>query len=236
MAKKNPALLGPSRPKKGGENGPLGEKKKMGGRCAYDACPRAAFAKSHWLCAAHRRERGLVFLSDAPEAEVTAGEVLGALVFSLPETCASADHFLGRFYAATRCWRSRRPCYHVLKQHALLGRVRVRRGVTRDEMSEFASRLARFAMRGLAFLRLVDVCADRVAKFFVSWKWDAIAPLRAMSTARARLAPSSHIVLSDAVLALRAVLATDTIRSVFAHYTRLRRAPTVKFRVSPRLA
>lgn len=205
----------------------------MGGRCAYDACPRAAFAKSHWLCAAHRRERGLVFLAEgAVEGlegleEVTAGEVLGALVFSLPETCASADHFLGRFYAATRCWRSRRPCYHVLKQHALLGRVRVRRGVTRDEMSEFASRLVAFAMRGLAFLRLVDVCADRVAKFLVFWGFRTI-PM-------ACLAPSSSLVLSDAVLALRAVLITDTIGCVFAHYTRLRRAPTVPFRFSSAL-
>ena len=195
----------------------------MGGRCAYDACPRAAFAKSHWLCAAHRRERGLVFLSDGSEAEVTAGEVLGALVFSLPETCASADHFLGRFYAATRCWRSRRPCYDVLKQHALLGRVRVRRGVTRDEMAEFASRLAAFAMRGLAFLRLVDVCADRVAKFLVFWVFRGTIPMAS---------PSSSLVHSDAVLALRAVLITDTIGCVFAHYTRLRRAPTVPFRFS----
>jgi hypothetical protein len=196
----------------------------MGGRCAYDACPRAAFAKSHWLCAAHRRERGLVFLSGSAEAEATAGEVLGALVFSLPETCASADHFLGRFYAATRCWRSRRPCYHVLKQHALLGRVHVRRGVTRDEMTEFASRLSAFAMRGLAFLRLVDVCADRVAKFLVFGG-------RSDTIRVACLAPSLSLV--DAVLALRAVLITDTIRRVFAHYSRLvRRAQTVPFRFS----
>ena len=196
----------------------------MGGRCAYDACPRAAFAKSHWLCAAHRRERGLIFLSDGA-TEATAGEVLGALVFSLPETCASADHFLGRFYAATRCWRSRRPCYHVLKQHALLGRVRVRRGVTRDEMTEFASRLANFAMRGLAFLRLVDVCADRVAKFLVFWGFRRTIPI-------ACLAPSSRLVLPDAVLALRAVLSADTIGRVFAHYL-VSRAPTVTFRFSP---
>ena len=259
----------------------------MGGRCAQPGCVRAALAKSHWLCTAHRRERGLAFLADvaagtahtdetavtevvtvgaveaveavtpveavetdhvfevlveaveAVEAdetlapEVTEARVLGALVFSLPAKCSSADHFLGRFYAVTRCWRSRRPCRDVLRQHALLGKVRVRRGITRHEMTAFVTRFAAFTMAhasALGWNRLVDVCADRVAKWYTTIV--APGPIRSILHAERLLAclaprPSPYLVYSDAVRALRAVLVTDAIERVFVHYIRLiRRGPS----------
>ena len=261
----------------------------MGGRCAQPGCVRAALAKSHWLCTAHRRERGLAVLADvaagnsyadvtaveavtpveavetdhvfevhveavetdhvevhveageAVEAEaveavgaveVTEARVLGALVFSLPAKCSSADHFLGRFYAVTRCWRSRRPCRDVLRQHALLGKVRVRRGITRHEMTAFVTRFAAFTMAhasALGWNRLVDVCADRVAKWYTTIV--APGPIRSILHAERLLAclaprPSPYLVYSDAVRALLAVLPADAIERVFEQYIRLiRRGP-----------
>ena len=252
----------------------------MGGRCAQPGCVRAALAKSHWLCTAHRRERGLAFLADVaagnaypdetavtevvtveaaeavetdhvfevhveaveaveadeavepPAPEVTEGRVLGALVFSLPARCSSADHFLGRFYAVTRCWRSRRPCRDVLRQHALLGKVRVRRGITRHEMTAFVTRFGAFTMAhasALGWSRLVDVCADRVAKWYTTIV--APGPIRAILHAERLLAclaprPSPYLVYSDAVRALLAVLPADAIERVFEQYIRLiRRGP-----------
>jgi hypothetical protein len=260
------------------------KRKKMGGRCAAPGCVRAALAKSHWLCTAHRRERGRAFLADVAAAtevtavtveteeavdavpveqlfevtveaveddadadaeadaeaeavvaepvEVTEGDVLGALVFSLPAQCSSADHFLGRFYAVTRCWRSRRPCRDVLRQHALLGKVRVARGITRHEMTAFVTRFAAFTMAhasALGWNRLVDVCADRVAKWYTTIV--APGPIRAILHAERLLAclaprPSPYLVYSDAVRALLAVLPADAIERVFEHYIRLiRRGP-----------
>ena len=99
-------------------------------------------------------------------------------------------------------------------------------------MTAFVTRFAAFTMAhasALGWNRLVDVCADRVAKWYTTIV--APGPIRAILHAERLLAclaprPSPYLVYSDAVRALLAVLPADAIERVFEHYVRLiRRGP-----------
>ena len=131
-------------------------------RCADHGCTRTVGVRAHWLCRTHRRERGRAFLAHigsvgaigaigtgpvgASGRAVTETTVLGGLVFVFPARCATVDEFLGRFYAVARCWETTVPVVSVLRQHALLGKVRVVGSMSRTDVTEFVSRFAAFTV------------------------------------------------------------------------------------------
>ena len=198
--------------------------------CAEPGCTRAVGVRTHWLCRAHRRDRGRAFLASletapsAPFAAVTEATVLGSLVFSFPARCDTVDHFLGRFYAVARCWETTVPFVSVLRQHALLGKVHVVGPMMRADVTEFVSRFAAFTVshaREYGWTRLVETCADRVAQWYPSLV--APGPITAILDAERmvtclppRVRPC--LVFSDLVRALRAVLTRDAIECVFVRY------------------
>ena len=195
--------------------------------CTEPGCARTVGVRTHWLCRAHRRERGRAFLASLANKNgeaVTEGEVLGPLVFSFPARCDTVDHFLGRFYSVARCWETKVPFVSVLRQHALLGRVRVAGAMTRAEVTEFVARFASFTVshaRAYGWTRLVATCADRVADWYPSLV--AQGPITAILDAERMvkcLPPPVRpcLVLSDLVRALRAVLSRDAIECVFVRY------------------
>jgi hypothetical protein len=207
------------------------------GVCVESGCGRAVSVRAHWLCYAHRRERGRAFLarlarlSPASEgATVSEASVLGELVFSFPVSCASVDHFLGHFYAVTRCWTKKAPCRDVLKQHALLGKVRVGASMSRADVAEFVTRFAAFTVshaRAYGWTRLVDTCADRVAEWYpcllVPGPLDEIHVIERMLVCLPpRVRP--WIAFADFARALRSVLPHDSIECVFLHYIGLIRS------------
>lgn len=196
--------------------------------CVESGCGRPVVVRTHWLCYAHRRERGREFIARLAPASAgtttTESTVLGELVFSFPASCASVDHFLGHFYAVTRCWTKQAPCRDVLKQHALLGKVRVGASMSRAEVAEFAARFTTFTVshaRAYGWKRLVDTCADRVAEWYpcllVPGPLDEVLVVERMLTCLPpRVRP--WIAFADVARALRTVLPDDSIECVFLHY------------------
>lgn len=209
--------------------------------CADHGCTRTVGVRAHWLCRTHRRERGRAFLAHigavgtgsrsvgtvavgASGRAVTETTVLGELVFLFPARCATVDEFLGRFYAVARCWETTVPFVSVLRQHALLGKVRVVGSMSRADVTEFVSRFAAFTVshaRAYGWTRLVQTCADRVADWYPSLV--ASGPISAILDAERMLKclpPTARpcLVLADLVRALRPVLSRDAIECVFVRY------------------
>jgi hypothetical protein len=199
-----------------------------GATCAECALPVSA--RTHWLCRAHRRARGRAFLARVGH-DAREGSVLGELVFSFPAACASVEEFLGRFYAVARCWTTRAPWRDVLRQHALLGKVRVVGSMSREEMTELVSRFSAFTVgHALAYgwTRLVATCASRVAEWYPALVPPG--PLESVLAAEPMLAsiPAKHrpfLLFADVERALRARLARDAIECVFLAYVGLFRIP-----------
>jgi hypothetical protein len=204
-------------------------------RCADHGCARTVGVRAHWLCRTHRRERGRAFLAHigaygaygaygASGRAVTEATVLGELVFLFPARCATVDEFLGRFYAVARCWETKVPFVSVLRQHALLGKVRVVGSMSRTDITEFVSRFASFTVshaRAYGWTRLVQTCADRVADWYPSLV--ASGPISAILDAERMvkcLPPKARpcLVLADLVRALHPVLSRDAIECVFVRY------------------
>jgi hypothetical protein len=183
-------------------------------------------SREHWICFAHRRERGLGFLARAGP-ETSEGAVLGELVFTFPSTCASVEHFLGHFYAVTRCWTTTAPWRIVLKQHSLLRKLHVRESMSREEVTEFVARFSTFVIRharAYGWTRLVYTCADRVAEWYPvlvpSGPIDAIiGSERMLACLPARSRP--YIVFAEVERALRGILSHDAIECVFLQYIHL---------------
>ena len=197
-----------------------------GHRCAE--CARGA--RAHWLCYAHRRARGRAFLARVGR-HATEGQVLGDLVFSFPAACATTEHFFSHFYAVTRCWTTREPWRDVLKQHALLGKVRVAGAMSREETTALVARFAAFTVcHAVAYgwTRLVATCAARVAEWYPALVPPG--PFESVLAAERMLAciPADHrpfLLFSDLERALRARLARDAIECVFLAYIRAIRVP-----------
>ena len=196
-------------------------------KCAE--CGRPVVARTHWLCCAHRRARGREFLARLGQ-DSTEGQVLGELVFSFPAVCASVEHFLGHFYAVTRCWTIRAPWRDVLKQHSLLGKVRVFGSMSRTEVTQFVTRFSAFTVshaRAYGWTQLVATCAARVAEWY-----PALVPAgpRDSVLCAARMGAGlpacqrPFFVFSDVERALRA-LPRDAIECVFLRYIELIRNP-----------
>ena len=202
---------------------------RSGSKC--QECARRVVA--HWLCYAHRRARGRAFLARFG-SHATEGEVLGELVFSFPQACASCEHFFSHFYAVTRCWNTREPWRDVLKQHALLGKVRVLGAMSREEMTALLARFAAFTVgHALAYgwTRLVATCAARVAEWYPALVPPG--PLDSVLAAEPMLAciPAAHrpfFLFADVERALRARLARDAIECVFLAYVRTFRIPDAR--------
>jgi hypothetical protein len=203
-------------------------------RCAKTSakcteCEKPVVASTHWLCCAHRRARGRAFLARFGQTS-SEGQVLGELVFSFPATCACVEHFLGHFYAVTRCWTIRTPWRDVLKQHALLGKVRVCGSMSRAEVTEFVTRFAAFTIghaRAYGWTQLVATCSARVEEWYPALVPPG--PLDSVLCAERMLAclPPRHrpcFVFSDVERALR-LLPRDAIECVFLHYIALIRRP-----------
>jgi len=206
--------------------------------CADHGCTRTVGVRAHWLCRTHRRERGRAFLAHigavgsigsigavgASGRAVTETTVLGELVFLFPARCATMDEFLGRFYAVARCWETKVPFVSVLRQHALLGKVRVVGSMSRADVTEFVCRFAAFTVshaRAYGWTRLVQTCADRVADWYPSLV--ASGPISAILDAERMLKcvpPKTRpcLVLADLVRALHPVLSRDAIECVFVRY------------------
>jgi hypothetical protein len=192
-------------------------------------CERTVLARTHWLCCAHRRARGRAFLARFGE-ETTEGQVLGELVFSFPAVCASVEHFLGHFYAVTRCWTIRAPWRDVLRQHSLLGKVRVCGSMSRADVAELVSRFAAFTAshaRDYGWAQLVATCAARVAEWYPALVPPG--PLDSVLYAERMVAclPARYrpfIVFADVERALRA-LPRDLVECVFLHYIGMIRTP-----------
>lgn len=198
-------------------------------RAKCTECERSVVARTHWLCCAHRRARGRAFLARNGQ-DSSEGQVLGELVFSFPATCACVEHFLGHFYAVTRCWTIRAPWRDVLKQHSLLGKVRVCGSMSRTEVTEFVTRFAAFTIghaRAYGWTQLVATCAARVEEWYPALVPPG--PLDSVLAAERMLAclPARHrpcFVFSDVERALPA-LPRDAIECVFLHYIALIRHP-----------
>lgn len=196
-------------------------------KCAE--CGRPVVARTHWLCCAHRRARGREFLARLGQ-DSTEGQVLGELVFSFPAVCASVEHFLGHFYAVTRCWTIRAPWRDVLKQHSLLGKVRVFGSMSRTEVTQFVTRFSAFTVshaRAYGWTQLVATCAARVAEWYPALV--PAGPLDSVLCAERMVAclPACQrpfFVFSDVERALRA-LPRDAIECVFLRYIELIRSP-----------
>ena len=201
-------------------------------QCADDGCVRTVGVRAHWLCRTHRRDRGRAFLARINKRAVgvldaTETTVLGELVFLFPARCATVDEFLGRFYAVARCWETTVPCVSVLRQHSLLGKVRVVGSMSRADVTEFVCRFAAFTVshaHAYGWSRLVKTCADRVADWYPSLV--APGPVSAILDAERMLKclpPESRpcLVLADLVSALGAVLTRDAIECVFVQYIAL---------------
>lgn len=198
-------------------------------RAKCTECERSVVARTHWLCCAHRRARGRAFLARNGQ-DSSEGQVLGELVFSFPATCACVEHFLGHFYAVTRCWTIRAPWRDVLKQHSLLGKVRVCGSMSRTEVTEFVTRFAAFTIghaRAYGWTQLFATCAARVEEWYPALVPPG--PLDSVLAAERMLAclPARHrpcFVFSDVERALHA-LPRDAIECVFLHYIALIRHP-----------
>ena len=192
--------------------------------CAEPGCARTVTVRTHWLCCAHRRARGRAFMLALVGSDTTESTVLRELVFSFPASCVSVDHFLGHFYAVTRCWTTNAPCRAVLKQHALLGKVHVGAAMSRADVTELVTRFAAFTVsnaRAFGWTRLVQTCADRVAEWYPSLVLpapldDVLGAERMLTCLPARFRP--FLVFSDLVRALRSVLPRDATECVFLHY------------------
>jgi hypothetical protein len=201
--------------------------KESATKCAE--CEKPVKARTHWLCCAHRRARGRAFIARNGQ-DSTEGAVLGELVFSFPAACASVEHFLGHFYAVTRCWTIRAPWRDVLKQHFLLGKVRVCGSMSRAEVTELVTRFTVFTVghaRAYGWTQLVATCAARVEEWYPALVPEG--PLDSVLGAERMLAclPARHrpcFVFSDVERALRA-LPRDAVECVFLHYIRLIRHP-----------
>ena len=194
--------------------------------CADHGCTRTVGVRAHWLCRKHRRERGREFLAHIGSSgrTVTETTVLGELVFSLPARCETVSHFLGRFYAVAQCWETKVPFVSVLRQHSLLGKVRVVGSMSRADVTDFVCRFAAFTVshaRAYGWTRLVTTCADRVADWYPSLV--AAGPISAILDAERMvkcLPPKARpcLVLADLVRALSTVLTRDAIECVFVRY------------------
>lgn len=138
--------------------------------CALAPCRRpttdGAFTGTHWLCRAHRKERGALV---AAARVVTETELLVALVFSFPPRCAKQE-FKARFLYAAEVWNAHDKAHAVLRAHSMRGKVRVTKGVPRADLLRMTTGLVAFVCAHVdafrARLTLGAACAERVRQWY----------------------------------------------------------------------
>jgi len=186
-------------------------------RCAACGAP-VAYAGAHWLCAAHRRERGRAVAREASEAEV-----LGRLVFDFPQGALRYDEFRARAMYVAEVWDEPDKPRAAALAHACA--VRVTRPVERREVLELVGAFVAFVCRHvhLAPASLGAACADRVREMYprLASAGPRAALLRGERMVRALTRATgvrAFLVLADVAAALAPRLPADAAERVYAAY------------------
>jgi hypothetical protein len=190
-------------------------------RCVECARPVADrhFRGSHWLCEAHRRERGARVGAEESEAEL-----LERLVYDFPESCRY-DLFRARMMYARDVWCTADKAREVCRAHGLA--VRVTRRVTKRDVQGLVHALVAFVCRHLhlAPASLGEACVRRVRELYprlacAETRQGRMRGERTLAVLEGATGVREFLVLSDVARGLGAVLPRDAVELVYAAYVR----------------